>query len=72
MQWNQKKIQSAVLQGVLQGEGPSAVAKRLMKVGEMNYSAAVRYARTMTTSAQNAGRYESYHRANRLGIPTTG
>ena len=71
MQWNQKKIQSAVLQGVLQGEGPSAVAKRLMKVGEMNYSAAVRYARTMTTSAQNAGRYESYHRANRLGIPLT-
>lgn len=71
MQWNMKKIQSAVLQGVLQGEPPEAVARRLMDVGQMNYNSAVRYARTMTTSAQNAGRYEAFHRAKRLGVDLT-
>lgn len=71
MQWNRQKIQSAVLQGVLQGESPYSVAERLRRVGEMNYNASVRYARTMTTSAQNAGRYESYRRATRLGVDLT-
>lgn len=68
MQWNYRKIQSAVLQGVLQGESPYEVANRLMGVAQMNYNAAVRYARTMGTNAQNAGRYESYHRAKNLGV----
>lgn len=71
MQWNMKKIQSAVLQGVLQGEHPNKVAERLRDVGQMNYNASVRYARTMTTSAQNAGRYEAIHRAARLGVQMT-
>lgn len=71
MQWNQRKIQSAVLQGVLRGESPYKVADRLMSVAQMNYNAAVRYARTMTTSAQNAGRYESFHRAKKLGVDLT-
>lgn len=71
MQWNQHKIQSAVLQGVLLGDGPEATARRLMGVARMDYNAAVRYARTMTTSAQNAGRYESYRRASELGVKLT-
>lgn len=71
MQWNKQKIQSAVLQGVLQGESASEVAQRLQQVGQMNYNSAVRYARTMTTSAQNAGRYEAYRRAKRLGVDLT-
>jgi len=71
MQWNRNKIQSAVLQGVLQGESPYDVAKRLQNVGQMNYNAAVRYARTMTTNAQNAGRYEAFHRAKKLGVDLT-
>ena len=71
MQWNKQKIQSAVLQGVLQGESPFDVAKRLQRVGQMNYNSAVRYARTMTTSAQNAGRYETYRRAKGLGVDLT-
>ena len=71
MQWNMQKIQSAVLQGILQGESPYAVAKRLQRVGQMNYSSAVRYARTMTTSAQNAGRYKAYQRASELGVDLT-
>lgn len=71
MQWNKRKIQSAVLQGVLQGESPYQIADRLRGVAEMNYHASVRYARTMTTSAQNAGRYESFHRADKLGVDLT-
>ena len=71
MQWNKQKIQSAVLQGVLQGEGPHKVAERLRQVGQMDYNASVRYARTMTTSAQNAGRYNSFRRARDLGVELT-
>lgn len=71
MQWNRQKIQSAVLQGVLQGESPYDVAKRLTGVAQMGYNASVRYARTMTTSAQNAGRYNSYRRAKGLGVDLT-
>jgi len=71
LKWNQKKIQSAVLQGVLQGEGSEEIAKRLQGVAQMNYNSAVRYARTMTTNAQNAGRYEGYHKAKDLGIDLT-
>jgi len=71
MQWDKGKIQSAVLQGILQGESPYQIADRLSSVANMDYNAAVRYARTMTTSAQNAGRYESFRRAKRLGIDFT-
>lgn len=68
MQWDKRKIQSAVLQGVLQGESPEKVAERLRSVAEMDYNASVRYARTMTTSAQNAGRYESYREVTKRGV----
>lgn len=68
MQWNQRRIQSAVLQGVMQGESPYKVAERLRSVATMNYNASVRYARTMTTNAQNAGRYDSFHRADDMGV----
>lgn len=68
MQWNKRHIQSAVLQGIMQGESPLKVAARLAGVAQMDYNAAVRYARTMTTDAQNAGRYEGYRRAKKIGV----
>ena len=71
MQWEKGKIQSAVMQGILQGESVNKVAERLRGVVEMDYNASVRYARTMTTSAQNAGRYESFRRAEKLGVHLT-
>jgi hypothetical protein len=37
----------------------------------MNYNAAVRYARTMTTNAQNAGRYQALRRADQIGVDLT-
>jgi SPP1 gp7 family putative phage head morphogenesis protein len=71
MQWNSRHIQSAVLQGILQGESPYDVAARLRQVGQMDASASIRYARTMTTSAQNAGRYDAFRRARNLGVQLT-
>lgn len=71
LQWNRQKIQSAVLQGVLQGESAYEVAARLRGVASMNYNASVRYARTMATNAQNAGRYQAFRRADDLGVDLT-
>lgn len=67
--WNRQMIQSAMVQGILQGESIDKMANRLMKVTTADYNAAVRYARTMSTNAQNAGRYDGYRRAEDLGIP---
>lgn len=71
VKWNMKNVQSAVLQGILQGESMDKVAKRLMSVTEMNYHAAIRNARTMTTSAQNAGREEAYKQIDEKGNKLT-
>lgn len=67
--WNKQIIQSAAIQGILQGETIPALAKRLAEsVGDKNRKAAIRNARTMITGAQNAGRIDSYKRAQRMGI----
>lgn len=66
--WNQQKIQSAILQGILQGESIDDIARRLQNVTTMNHAAAVRNARTATTGAENAGRVDSYKRAQDMGI----
>lgn len=71
MRWNRQKINSAVLQGILQGESNDTIARRLRSVAGMDANAAIRYARTMTTSAQNAGRYQAYRRARDLGVQLT-
>ena len=71
LQWNMRHIDSAVIQGVLQGESPYDIARRLSQVGQMDYNASVRYARTMITSAQNAGRYQAFRRADKLGVQLT-
>lgn len=66
--WNKQHINSAVLQGVLQGEDIRTVSKRLQSVTDMNRNSAIRNARTMMTSAENGGRMDSYRRAERMGI----
>lgn len=68
MQWNKSKIQSACLQSVLQGESPYDLAERLRGIATMNENASIRYARTMTTSVQNSGRYDAFKRAKSLGV----
>ena len=66
--WNMKKINSQVLQGVVQGESIPNIAKRIMNVQEMNKDAAIRSARTIVTGAENKGRMDSYQRAQDDGI----
>ena len=66
--WNMKKINSQVLQGVVQGESIPKIAKRIGKVQEMNKDAAIRSARTIVTGAENKGRMDSYQRAQDDGV----
>ena len=66
--WNTKIINSQLMQGILQGESIPTMAKRLENATEMTRKAAIRNARTMTTSAENKGRNDSYKRADDDGI----
>lgn len=66
--WNRQHIQSAVLQGILTGEPMGDIAQRLLSVAKMTESAAIRNARTAVTGAENAGRIDSYIRAQNMGI----
>lgn len=69
LRWNKQHITSAITQGILQGEDIRKISKRLQGVTDMDRRAAIRNARTMTTSAENAGRSDSYVRAKEMGIP---
>lgn len=67
--WNNKNIQSVMLQGVLQGQTIEEMADNLATtLGEANSYSMIRAARTMTTGAENAGRIDSYLRAEKMGI----
>lgn len=67
--WNKQQLQSVMMQGIVQGESIPKLAKRLaVTVGDKNYKHAVTSARTMATSAQNAGRVDAYKRAKDKGI----
>lgn len=69
IRWNKQQIQSVMLQAILQGEAIPKIADRLSKtVGDSNRAAAIRNARTMTTGVENAGRIDSYKRAESMGI----
>lgn len=66
--WSKQKLNSAIMQGILQGEPLAKVAKRLQTVTNMEKAQAMRNARTMMTNAQSAGRYDAYRRAKGMGI----
>lgn len=66
--WNKKKINSALLNGILTGDSIPKIANRLRDVAEMSRGAAIRNARTMATGAENRGRVDSYKRAQKMGI----
>lgn len=68
VRWNTKQVNSEIMQGILQGESIPDISKRLTHVTEMNLTSAVRNARTATTSAENRGRMDSYHRAQDMGV----
>lgn len=60
MRWNAKQMNSAVLQGILQGESMDKIAKRLQPIIGNNKESAIRNARTMVTQAENVGRLDGY------------
>lgn len=66
--WNKQHINSTITQAILQGKAIPDVAKSLEKVTDMDKRAAVRNARTAVTCAQNKARFDSYERAEELGI----
>lgn len=67
-EWNTKKIQNALMSGILQGRGMTSIAEAFYSVMGNNYKAAVRNARTAITSAQNAGKQHTMTEATNMGI----
>lgn len=70
VRWNTTKVNSEVLQGIVQGESIPNIAKRLQNVTEMNRASAIRNARTTVTSAENKGRMDMLHDAAEKGVIT--
>lgn len=68
VRWNTEKVNSEVLQGILQGESIDKIKKRLYNVTEMNKNSAYRNARTSVTSAENKGRIDMMKRAEDSGV----
>lgn len=66
--WNTKKMNSEVLQGILQGDSMDKIAKRMRTVTGMNATSAIRNARTMVTGAENSGRLDGMKKAEEDGI----
>ena len=66
--WTKAQIQSNCLQGILQGESIPEIAERISNITKQEATSTIRYARTMTTGAENAGRTDSYKRAEKMGI----
>ena len=69
IKWQYRQLQSAMTKSILMGDSIPNIAKRLAnELSVHNRNSAVRYARTAATSAQNAGRVDSYKRAEGMGI----
>lgn len=69
IKWQSRQLQSAMTKSILMGDSVPHIAKRLSnELSVTNRKAAVRYARTAATGAQNAGRVDAYERAEKMGI----
>lgn len=69
VRWESGQLQSMTMQAILQGEGVRTMAKRIAtNVCVRNRAAALRYARTAVNGAENAGKLDSYYRANNMGL----
>ena len=67
--WGKRQISASVTSGILQGKSIGKIATDLQsRVKDMNRASAIRAARTATTGAQNAGRYDTYKAAKEMGI----
>ena len=68
LQWNTKKIAAQINQGIILGEDLATIAKRFRSVTDANANMSLTHARTAMTGAQNAGRIDTYRRAEEMGI----
>ena len=67
--YSRKLMNSAIQQGVIQGESIPKIAHRVAeKLGSNNQNLMTNFARTAMTCAQNAGRIEAMHNAQGMGI----
>ena len=70
--WERQQIQSKMLQSIMQGKSIPNMARDIAeKATNSELKAAVRNARTMSTNAQNAGRYDAYNRLTKAGVKIT-
>lgn len=68
LRWNTRKLNSALLTGILTGDSIPNLAKRLRSVTNMSKSASIRNARTLVNGAENLGHLNKYKEAKELGI----
>ena len=69
LEYGKSQITKHVTSGIIRGLAPGKIANELMaNMTAMNRDSAVRAARTGITAAQNAGRFDSYIAAEKMGI----
>lgn len=69
VKWNFRSIKNEVAKGIIEGESINKIANRLSTViPDRNKSMLRTHARTMVTSAQNAGRLERFKDAQSKGL----
>lgn len=69
LDYGKKQITASITSSILQGKSVSRIADDLQqRMESMNRASAIRTARTSVTAAQNAGRMDSYHAAEGMGI----
>lgn len=67
--YGKSQITKSVTSSILQGSSIGKMADDLQhRITDMSRVSAIRAARTSTTAAQNAGRLDSYHAAQNMGI----
>ena len=65
--WNQRRINTQILQGMLKGESMDQIAQRILKLCHGNEAAAMRTARTIVNSVENKARHEAAVEAEKMG-----
>ena len=69
LEYGKSQITKHVTSGIIRGLAPGKIANELLaNMTGMNRDSAVRAARTGITAAQNAGRFDSYIAAEKMGI----
>jgi hypothetical protein len=66
--WNKKQMTSKILQGIQNGDSIKQMSQAMTSVIGNNINSAIRNTRTMTTSAENHGRLDSYKNLSDQGV----